>query len=446
MMGHSNDDACGRSTMIRRRAIFVQLLRWLTLTLAGLLAYALARALLTLINLGISLYDWQWYVWLVVLTTVLPAYLALRLPRNGTARAAFGAALMLACIGYNGFGQVKQLRPNPSKTIALSFWSFSDLRQYPGSVLRDLREAGGNLYMGLTTEALASERDLAAGIKRLGDYGIGVYLVPPVSDFLSVPVHGEWISSTHEVMAFVTRKRLSNVRGVIGDAEAPRHTPLDLPGTGRTSFQEATLGLRRLIQEAHQDRHGLQVGITASWLQYADALDGDSDVALTMRSPVDPPGGWGFVNLMTYSSYFPADWQAYYVYIHEHAMAVRYPGKNVSHLIGLVGGGFPWEPLLEFSSLVRDARLSRAEGVNEVVVFQLEGVLRQFGDDFVRRFSTAVNGRGTAETITVPFSRPASALLYGVSVADALLDVRGLPGLLWLLWAMLSAVLVRRLA
>jgi hypothetical protein len=37
-------------------------LRWLSLTLAGWLAYVLLRALWTIIVLGAPLHDWQWYV------------------------------------------------------------------------------------------------------------------------------------------------------------------------------------------------------------------------------------------------------------------------------------------------------------------------------------------------------------------------------------------------
>ena len=37
-------------------------LSWLSLALAGWLAYVLLRALWTIIALGAPLYDWQWYV------------------------------------------------------------------------------------------------------------------------------------------------------------------------------------------------------------------------------------------------------------------------------------------------------------------------------------------------------------------------------------------------
>jgi len=104
----------------------------------------------------------------------------------------------------------------------------------------------------------------------------------------------------------------------------------------------------------------------------------------------------------------------------------------VSYLIGLVGGGMPGEPLLDFDELVRDARLSRALGVREIAVFQLDGALRVFGDDFVRRLTAAVNSSQPGAAVAVPFSRPASLLFYATAAADALLDVRGPLGWAWI--------------
>lgn len=161
-----------------------------------------------------------------------------------------------------------------------------------------------------------------------------------------------------------------------------------------------------------------------------------------MRSPMDPPGGWDFVNLMTYSSYIPSDWRAYYVYLHEQAMAKLYPRDRVSHLIGLVGEGMPGEPLMGFDDLVRDARISRALGVREVVVFQLDGALKVFGEDFVRRLVGAVNSPDAV--INVQFSRPVSIMFYATALADALLDVHGPRVWLWVTWIVLSGVIARR--
>jgi len=68
-------------------------------------------------------------------------------------------------------------------------------------------------------------------------------------------------------------------------------------------------------------------------------------------------------------------------------------------LIGLVGKGMPGEPLLDFDDLVRDARLSRALGVHEIAVFQLDWALQVFGEDFVRRLTAAVNGPQSDVTV-----------------------------------------------
>jgi len=234
---------------------------------------------------------------------------------------------------------------------------------------------------------------------------------------------------------------LTNVRGLIGDAEPPLNKPMDILGVERSRYDRAVLGLHDLIEEMHRDYPDLRIGVTATSAHYLDGLDGDPDLAVAMRSPVDPPSGWDFLNAMTYSSYFPPDWRAYYVYMVERGMARRYPSEQISHLIGLVGGGFPWEPVLDFDSLVRDARLSRALGVREIVVFQLDGALQQFGQDFIRRLTSAVNG--PQSDLIVPFSRPASTLVYSAAVADALFDVRGPWGWLWIIWTIMSGLIIR---
>jgi len=63
---------------------------------------------------------------------------------------------------------------------------------------------------------------------------------------------------------------------------------------------------------------------------------------------------------------------------------------------------------------VADARLCRALGVGEVVVFQLKGALEKHGQEFVARLNTAVNHDN--EPVRLPFSRPASLFLFGTAV------------------------------
>jgi hypothetical protein len=145
------------------------------------------------------------------------------------------------------------------------------------------------------------------------------------------------------------------------------------------------------------------------------------------------------MNAMIYSSYHPSAWRAYYVYSVEQALARRCPACQRSYLIGVVG--YAADPLLDFDDLVRDARLSRAMGAQEIVVFYLNGALRDFGDDFVRRLTTAVNSTNSSLTVQVPFSRPASLILYGITFADALLDVRSWRGLLLAaIWMVISGI------
>jgi hypothetical protein len=334
------------------RAIYLPIIvRWAVLTLAGWLAYALLRALWAIFYLGAPLYDWQWYPPVIALLAGLPIYLAGRLPRTRLAWLALIGLLAWIGVGYSGFGQVVYLQPGRAAPIPISFWGISD---YPDAILKDIQSAGGQIYFCLAEGAWEGEHGqaLVTGLRRLTEYGIEVYLCPPAVDFLSVPVHREWIANAQKIAAFVRREGLTNVRGLIGDAEPPSKTPMDFLGADKAEFLQTTLDLRGLINTLHSEYPELHIGVTATWPHYLDGLDGDSDLSVVMRSPVDPPGEWDYINLMTYSSYFPPAWRAYYVYLAERAMARRYPSARVSHLIGLAGGGMPWEHPLSFDDLV----------------------------------------------------------------------------------------------
>ena len=433
--------------MRERHTVFLSIiLRWTVLTLVGWLAYALLRALWTIIYLGAPSYDWIWYLPVAALIISLPVFITWQLPLTRTASVAFAGLLALALISYNGFGQVVYLQPSRAAPVPISFWSYSDFYSMPESIMHDLQAAGGRIYLDAGQDPFGGEhgRTLAAGLGRLAQYNIEVYLTPAASNFLSVPVNREWIANAYSLAADIRHEGLTNVRGLIGDAEPPSNMPMDILGNEQADFYQAVFGLRDLIAAVHREYPGLQVGVTATSAHYLDGFDGDADLSVVMRSPVNPPGGWDFINVMTYSSYFPPAWRAYYVYLVEHAMARRYPTTQVSHLIGLVGKGMPGEPLLEFDDLVRDARVSRALGVHEIAVFQLDWALQVFGDDFVRRLTAAINGPQSDSSVAVSFSRPVSAMFYGLAAADALLDARGWRGLFWIAWAVLSGVLVRR--
>ncbi len=416
--------------------------RWLALTLTGWLAYVLARALWTTIVLGTPFFDWQWYLaWLLFILS-LPLWLLFRLRRNRALNLILALLGLWLIFGYNGFGYVRRLTAESHPPVPISFWAFSDFRQTPENVLRDLSDAGSVIYLDVPGRPFEGERGraLADGLRRLNEHDIDVYLAPTASNFLSTPTRQEWIENVWAAAEFVEREGLTNVRGVIGDAEHPLRVPFDILGLERAQVEATTDDLASLLANVPRRYPDLRIGVTTNWPQLVDGMDGDDDLAVTLSSPVDPPDGWAFVNLMTYSSYLPSAWRAYYVYLLETQMAHRYPDAEVSHLIGIVGYGFPWEPLLDFDDLVRDARLSRALGVCEIAVFQLDGALQVFGEDFVRRLIESVNCDSCAPVL-VPFSRPASLVVYGIAIVDAVLDLRGWGGVLWIVF---SAWLISR--
>jgi hypothetical protein len=193
------------------------------------------------------------------------------------------------------------------------------------------------------------------------------------------------------------------------------------------------------MDAAHSE---LDLGVTAEWPLYLDHADGDADLSRLLQSTVDPPGGWAWINAMTYSSYLPLSWRTYYVYLVETALAQLYPDRRPSHLLGLLAAGNPGEPELDFDELVRDARLSRALGVPEIVIYKLTpAVLREHGDDVIRRLDRTVN-ETPSEKLQVPFSRPASVLVYGVAALDVLLDMTGWGVLVLLAWGLVCGLLV----
>ncbi len=412
--------------------------RWVSLAVIGWLVYAFVRALGIMIILDLPAYDWQWYVALIAWLLGLTLYILGLFPRSKRAAGVLLSLLGWALLGYNGFGQTVRLYPARADKASLSFWAFSDLSEMPAPVLDDLHAAGGRLYLSLGDNAVKDERGraLRLGLQRLAHHQVEVVLSPYASDFLSVPVHIEWIANVQATVRFLEQENVSNVSGLIGDAERPLKMPPDVLGSEQAGFDQTVEALGDFITWMKMEHPKLRLGVTANWPWYLDRLDGDADLARTQRSPVDPPGGWGFLNVMTYSSYVPASWRAYYVYVVERAIALQYDTDRPSHLIGLVGGGFPWEPLLDFDGLVRDAQLSRALGVREIVVFQLNGALEAFGEDFVRRFAEAVNNAPVDLNVDIPFSRPASVLIFSVLVVDALFDARrhgGWPGVSWLI-------------
>ena len=200
-------------------------------------------------------YDWQWYLPVIALLVGLPIYLAGRLPRTRLAWLTLVGLLAWTGIGYNGFGQVVYLQPGRAAPVPISFWSFSGFYSMPEAVLQDLQAAGGRIYLVAGGTPFEGERGqtLGTGIRRLAQYKVEVYLVPAVSNFLSVPVNREWIANAYSLAADIQREGLTNVRGLIGDAEPPSNMPMDILGNEQADFYQAVFGLRDLIATVHRE-------------------------------------------------------------------------------------------------------------------------------------------------------------------------------------------------
>ncbi len=438
--------------MERKRRLLVWIVGWLAVAILGWVFYALIRALIAVVFLDVPFYDWQWYLPAIGLLIGVPLYLTWRVLRRRSllgrnALLVIAVLLLWGMLGYNGFDHTEVLYPQRAAKIPLSFWAYYDLRDMPESLIDDIRAASGRLYLSFGPDYLLDDgAAFTAAMRRAAEKGLAVIVAVPAHNFTSVPVYEEWTTNALRLADLIKHNNLSSVFGLIGDVEPPVNWPLDVLGHDRAEFDRAVKAYRQVITDVHRDHAGLSIGVTSLWSHFADTIDGDADLAIMLRSPMDPPGGWDFVNLMTYSSYLPADQRPYYVYVYERAMARLYPPDRLSHLLGLVGEAMPREPLMDFDELVRDARLSRALGVREVVVFQLNGAVEVFGNDFVQRLNAAVNGVMPASEVRVPFSRPVSLVFFGTLAADALLDGIQSRSILLLLWIIVSGWLAWRAA
>jgi hypothetical protein len=425
---------------------------WIAFVIIGWLAYALLRGLAAIIYLDVPFYDWQWYVPLIILLTGLPLFVLwsrLRYEKLRMRRGAvtiFAICLLWIVVGYNGFDQVVRINVNDRAPIPISFWAYSEFRKMPDVILKDIQATHGSIYLDAGTRPFEVNGRAAfvEAMRRLADYDIPVYWAVPALNFLSAPVGVQWTDNVRRAAKLVAQENLGAVRGFIGDVEPPLHEPFDWLSSQRNEFESAVNAYRELQADLQHNQPDLRLGVTAMWAHFLDTLDDDADLSIVMRSPLDPPGGWDFINLMTYSSYYPASWRPYYVSVLERALARLHPAERASHLLGLVGGGMPGEPVMSFEELVRDARISRAMGVREIVVFQLDSALQTFGDDFVRRLTEAVNEEGSIAPVNVPFARPVSILFYGIAVGDSLLDALHSRISLFVLWVGISGVVTWR--
>ena len=431
--------------LIPRGHIFI-VIRWMLLSLLGWLLYCLTRGLVAFISLGAPFHDWQWYIAVILFLILILARLLGLLPPSSWIKGGIVLLSIWLVAGYFGFWLKGKLLPAKADKIKISYWAGSGIIRAPDRVLNDLHAASGSLYISIGENEFDGEytQALVNGLRRLSSHDIMIYLAPRASNYVCVPVLDEWIANVRKTANLVQREDLKNVIGIIGDFEKPYHLPMDYWGLYRETLAPAVKKLENFKAEMKTNHPSLNLGVTAFWTLYLDRVDGDQDLAILSRCPVDPPGGWDFINCMTYSSFFPQSWRAYYMYLVERMINRRYPTRSPSYLIGLVGAAGPGEPLMSFDELLRDARLSRSLGIREVVVYQITPALRDFGDDFVQRLDAAVNDAPPDLIVDVPFARPVSLLFYGVLVADSILDVRGWMVFLIFVWIALSGFLVYR--
>lgn len=141
--------------------------------------------------------------------------------------------------------------------------------------------ANGDIYLDIGRGPYGQA--LAAAMHRLAEDGVEVYWMPESANFLSTPVHREWITNAQQAAALIKREHLTNVRGLIGDVKPLLNAPLDLVGIAQPQFDQAASDLRKLIDDLHRDYPDVHIGVTAMWAHYVDVLDSDADLSIVTR-------------------------------------------------------------------------------------------------------------------------------------------------------------------
>jgi len=176
---------------------------------AGIFAYTFSKGIWLTISMGTSWQDWQWY---------LPLTLLLALPLLQVALRWFGkrfrlfylVLLLWILVGFNGFGYEEAVSVNDAPPIKLSFWA--------GRIEVD----DTRLLEQLQTAVFSQQKN------------------PP------------------------------NVRGLIGDAEAPRLTPFDSFRSDISPVLAAANEMESFLSDYQQTYPDLPIGVTAAWPLHLD--------------------------------------------------------------------------------------------------------------------------------------------------------------------------------
>ena len=409
-----------------------------------LLILALTRALFIFVSLGAPIYDWQWYIGIICIL-ILILLRVFRILHGFKLFIIILSILILWIVpGYFGFWRKRHLDLTDSPHLRISYWTGSGIIRTSNRILGDLNATSSTLYISIGRNEFDGEytNSLVKGIRRIAGYNVPVYLCPRASDFVSLPVYGEWAENVRSAVQLVRRENLQNVHGIIGDVEKPYISPWGFFAPRSDELSDMISSQEKLIRYIQREHSDLEIGITAFIWLYLDDCDEDADLSGILKTTANPLQEWDFINVMTYSSFFPSSWRPYFVYLVEKVISNQLPQKRTSYLIGLIGKAGVGEPLMEPGDIVRDARIIRATGAEEVIVYQLIPAVQRYGDDFVKNIYGRVNNSIGKEVI-VPFSRPVSLMVYGILLADVILALLSYKGIIVLLLLMAWMALFR---
>lgn len=304
----------------------------------GCLIYSCVRGLQTYISIGAPFVDWSWY--LLIIAALVWLLLRMGFRAVGDKLWLGGLAVLFAflAIGFGAFGYHFALPMAQSPNPPITFWAAADVNYFSNTVLDDVKNAGGILYIAIdsaTFKEPSTPKEFVGQINLATEQGIQIVLLPPVSDFLSAPVHEEWITNTQLAMTFARENNLP-ITGFIADAEPPLNKSWDVFGFGASEVKRAEQNTRHFLESAQSTVPQFKQEVTSIFPLFADGFDDDNDLAILLQSPVDPPGNWSLLNLQAYTSYMPEESRTYYLWLAHagDANAISKQANKLSHRSG----------------------------------------------------------------------------------------------------------------
>ena len=281
--------------------------------------------------------------------------------------------------------------PDTTNQIKISYWSGWDASGYSDELLNQLDLFNSSLYVFLSDSILpGSQSAFNDSMHRFMNYSIEIYLcITPFGDFSAIYNYERYRNKTLGLAQFVISENLTCVKGFINDVESPHYftdelfaylSSGDLIGLGRyicesmnsQDYLEAVQGYGLLNDELQA--LGFESHITAMLQGLIDIVDFDSSVQSFLQYAAFPPYNYDMYNIMLYRSIVEGDTylvesNPYFTSSYVKLMKHKFGTDAVSISLGVVNQGV----YQDFDEIVTDVKICKDMGVQEVVIFKLQG-------------------------------------------------------------------------